>query len=205
MKKWLVLCLCFCLLMTGAAFGEAVNGVVVNNHFSLQFEVNEKKSDLILIAEGYKHNTRVPTPLRVEAGRTVTIRPAKGESALLRGRIDIEGEGTVIFEGIRIVAPAGSIGLRIGGGAHVRIDSVTGGEARGNDGESIFHIRLYKDIRSIVHTRVCSIFYHNAPRKSSSRTAIEGLHISRSFGPGRRQLSRIAHFHFLGLATRAGY
>ena len=141
MKKWLVLCLCFCLLMTGAAFGEAVNGVVVNNHFSLQFEVNEKKSDLILIAEGYKHNTRVPTPLRVEAGRTVTIRPAKGESALLRGRIDIEGEGTVIFEGIRIVAPAGSIGLRIGGGAHVRIDSVTGGEARGNDGNTAVIIR----------------------------------------------------------------
>ena len=141
MKKWLVMVLCFCLALTGATFGEMGDGVVVNNHFSLQFEVNEKKTDLILIGEGYKHNTRVPTPLKVEAGRTVVIRPAKGDSITIRSRIDIEGEGSVIFEGVRITAPAGSIGLQIGGGAHVRIDSVTGGDSRGNDGNTAVIIR----------------------------------------------------------------
>ena len=121
--------LLFCLGPAAAEEGT----VVVKNYSQLAEALNNRKAEKILIAARYKHGTKEIINLEPE-GRTVTILPENGESALINGRVDIAGEGTVIFENVSIEGPAGEAGLWVGGGASVSIGSVTGGKAVNDNG-----------------------------------------------------------------------
>ncbi|MBQ8072204.1 MAG: hypothetical protein IJ231_00385 [Clostridia bacterium] len=84
MKKLFLCLLACCLLAAGLTLGESASqGVVVKTHSELLFAVNEKKADRILISKDYRHNSKVPFNLEVEAGRTVTILPQKGDSLVM--------------------------------------------------------------------------------------------------------------------------
>ena len=133
MKKFWAMMLAMTLLWAwgGMAFGEGADpGVVVKSYAEMLAAVNEQKADRILISSKYNHKSREYNNLEVESGRTVVITSEDGEKINLKGRIDILGEGTVLFEKVNIKAPDGSTGLWIGGGAHVTIGSVTAGKGK---------------------------------------------------------------------------
>ena len=110
-----------------AAAEEA--GIVVKNYRQLVSAVNEQQETRILISAKYKHSTEEIINLRPD-GRIITILPANGESAVINGRVDITGPGSVIFRNVTIAGPEGDAGLWIGGGADVTAGRVKGGKAK---------------------------------------------------------------------------
>ena len=136
MKRVLSLLILLALLLScaGSAIAEdAESAVVVKNYKELVSAVNEQGATRVLISAKYKHGTT--DILAIEpGGRTVLIAPENGESAVINGRVDVNGEGTVNFENVSIVGPAGEIGLFVGFGANVTIGSVTGGKAKKENG-----------------------------------------------------------------------
>ena len=137
MKKVLGIIAAICLLMTvmaGWTLAEEAQGVVVRNHAELLAAVNEQKADLIIISAKYKHKSTSTDNLVIEAGRSVTVRPEKEGTYTLKDRLDILGEGEILFDRVNIEAPAGSAGLWIGESVHVTIDSVTAGKGKGANG-----------------------------------------------------------------------
>ena len=137
MKKVWGIIAAICLLMTvmtGRAPAEEGPGVVVRNHAELLAAVNEQKADLIIISANYEHKSTSTSNLVIEAGRSVTVRPEKEGTYTLKGRLDILGEGEILFDRVNIEAPAGSAGLWIGESVHVTIDSVTAGKGKGANG-----------------------------------------------------------------------
>jgi len=120
-------------LITASAEGE----VTVKNYKELVKAVNEQKADRILISPKYRHGTKDIINLYVK-DRNITIAAENGESAVIDGRVDIHGEygnGTVTFENVSIYVPQDSgVGLWIGCGPEVIIDSVHGGDSKTSQG-----------------------------------------------------------------------
>ena len=114
------------------AFAEEA-GVVVRNYRQLAGAINEQHADRILISAKYKHGTDEIINLSPE-GRIVTILPENGESAIINGRVDITGPGTVLFQNVSITGPAGDAGLWVGCSADVTIGSVKGGRSKKENG-----------------------------------------------------------------------
>ena len=128
----MVLVLCANLVIASAD-GE----VTVKNYKELVKAVNEQKADKILISPKYKHGTKEIINLLVK-DRNITIAAENGESAVIDGRVDIYGEdgrGTVTFENVSINASQDSgIGLWVGHGPEVIIDSIHGGDSKTSQG-----------------------------------------------------------------------
>ncbi len=144
MKRILSLLILLALLMSclGTALAEEAEeaeeaeiSVVVKNYKEFLAAVNEQGAIRVLISAKYKHGTTEVTNL-IPAGRTVLVVPENGESAVINGRVDVYGEGTVNFENVSIVGPAGDIGLWVGYGANVTAGSVTGGKAKKENGQA---------------------------------------------------------------------
>lgn len=138
MKRVLSLLILLALLLSclGASFAEEAEiSVVVKNYKEFLAAVNEKGATRVLISAKYKHGTTEGTNLK-PAGRTVLVVPENGESAVINGRVDVYGEGAVIFENVSIVGPAGDFGLWVGYGANVTAGSVTGGKAKKENGQA---------------------------------------------------------------------
>ncbi|MBR2822382.1 MAG: hypothetical protein IKE24_01635 [Clostridia bacterium] len=123
------------MLSIGISFGETE--VTVKNYKELVKAVNDQKAARILISPKYKHGTKEVINLFVE-DRNITIAAQNGESAVIDGRVDIRGEykeSTVTFENVSIDASKTSnIGLWIGYGPKVIIDSVHGGDSKTTQG-----------------------------------------------------------------------
>ena len=113
----------------------------VASYAELLRAVTEKNADEIRISPKYKHGkNELDEPLEVDWGRTVTISPAEGQdSAVINGRIEIRGNGHVVFDRVDIEAPQGETGLRVTDGADVTIGSVKGGDSgKENGGTAVF-------------------------------------------------------------------
>lgn len=137
LKRTVSLLLVIGMMLMGFSFGvKAEDGVVVKSYPELLEAVNEQKADRILISSKYKQKGRSEENIEIEAGRTVTLLPEKGDSVTMTARIDAIGEGNLVFENVNLVGPDGSIALWIGEGIHVTAGSVTGGKAKGNHGNT---------------------------------------------------------------------
>lgn len=115
--------------------------VTVASYAELLEAVNVKNADDIRISPKYKHGkNELDEPLELDWGRTVTISPPEGQdSAVINGRIEIRGNGHVVFDRVDIAAPDGETGLRVTDGADVTIGSVKGGDsAKENGGTAAF-------------------------------------------------------------------
>ena len=147
----LLAALALLLACLGTATAEEA-GVVVKNYKQLADAVNEQHATRILVSPRYKHGTKDVINLYPE-GRTVTLLPENGESAVINGRVDICGPGTVVFENVSIAGPAGDAGLWIGDDADVTIGSVTGGKAKRDNG---FPAVIVEDARLTIDSAVGS-------------------------------------------------
>lgn len=131
-----VLSLLTVLMLLLACLGMAAaeeTGVVVKNYKQLVEAVNDQQAERILVSPKYKHGTNEVINLYPD-GRTVTVLPENGESAVINGRVDVYGPGSVIFENVSIAGPAGDAGLWVGAGAEVTVGTVTGGKAKKENG-----------------------------------------------------------------------
>ena len=133
MKRILSLLSAFALLLSCLPVSAEETGVVVRNYRQLAGAVNEQRADRILISAKYRHGTDEIINL-TPRGRTVTVLPENGESAVINGRVDVSGPGSVIFQNITIVGPEGGAGLWAGSGADVTVTRVKGGRSKKNSG-----------------------------------------------------------------------
>ena len=129
MKRILCLLLLLSLLPVCLPASAEDAGLLVKNYRQLVSAVNEQQANRILISAKYRHGTDEVINLKLD-GRTVTVLPEKGESAVINGRVDIVGPGTVIFQNVSITGPEGNAGLWVGEGADVTIGSVKGGKVK---------------------------------------------------------------------------
>ena len=134
MKRLTALFLTVILLAGCAAFGaKAESGVLVKTYGELLEAVNQKKADRILISSKYQQKGDIAKNLMI-SGRTVTLLPEKGERMTITARFDVMGEGNLILENLDIVGVQGNCALWAGEGAHVTAGTLTGGKAKGNNG-----------------------------------------------------------------------
>ena len=106
---------------------------MVKNYEELVHALSDQNVTRVMISAKYKHSVNEHRYIAL-SGRTVLIVPENGESAVINGRVDITGSGTVNFENVSIEGPAGDVGLCIKSGASVTIGSVTGGKAKKENG-----------------------------------------------------------------------
>ena len=138
MKRLITITTVLALMLSLFALTAFAEGTVtVKNYKELARAVNEQKADRILISPKYKHGTKEVINLFVE-NRNITIAAENGENAVLDGRVDIRGDGssnTITFENVSIDASKTSnIGLWVGFGPKVIIDSVRGGDSKTQGG-----------------------------------------------------------------------
>ena len=117
--------------------------VTVSSFAELLDAVNNRDADRILISAKYKHGKNVnDEALEVRGDRTVTISPEEGrDSAVINGRIEIRGNGRVVFDRVDIEAPQGEVGLWVTGGADVTAISVKGGDSTKENGGTAAYVR----------------------------------------------------------------
>ncbi len=134
----LVLCIIFCSL-PGIQPGHA-EPITVKSYQELLKAINVRNAEEIIISSKYRHGTKKAEALVIPEGKTVTLRSRKENvTAVIDGRVDVYGGGTLILERVDIAAEEGAIGLRVSGKSHVVACNVAGGSSKkGCGGTAIF-------------------------------------------------------------------